>query len=60
MQGARVPLHHEACSELLFDESHSGVFEGREFGEMWGDFGENFRRNWGDFVGFLGMRILAQ
>ena len=37
--GARVPLHHEDILELIFDESHSGVF----WDDISGDFGENMK-----------------
>ena len=44
MGGARVPLHHEDILELLFDESHSGVFwdENLEIGRE--SLGKSFTR----------------
>ena len=59
MGGAGFPLHHEAILELLFDESHFGVFWDENLGICGEILGRTFKGSWGYFVGFLGMRILT-
>ena len=57
MGGARVPLHHEDILELLFDESHSGVFWDENLGISGESLGRTFIRIWGYFFSLLGTRI---